>query len=116
MRQALYIRVLQQAAKTLGDHEALAVFLNVAPSVVEGWMNGSAPVPPGVFLTCVDHLLDWQFAYVRDLRFDETKGTGQSQESSAEARPMRREAEDFTRDGAGEQSALGHSDPGNWSR
>jgi hypothetical protein len=97
MRQALYIRVLRQTANTLGDHEALAVFLNVAPSVVERWMNGSAPIPPGVFLACVDHLIDWQFAYVRDLLFDETKGTGQSQEPSAEARPVRREAEDFAR-------------------
>ena len=97
MRQALYIRVLEQTANTLGDRDALAVFLNVAPSFVASWMNGSAPIPPGVFLACVDHLIDWQFAYVRDLLFDETKGTGQSQESSAEARPVRREAEDSAR-------------------
>jgi hypothetical protein len=105
MRQALYVRVLKQTAKTLGDHEALAVFLNVAPSVVERWMNGSVPIPPDVFLACVDHLIDWQFAYVRDLLFDETKGTGQSQQSSAEARPVRREAEDSARGDAGNRDS-----------
>ena len=97
MRQALYVRVLKQTAKTLGDHEALAVFLNVAPSVVERWMNGSVPIPPDVFLACVDHLIDWQFAYVRDLLFDGTKDAARSRESSAEAPPIRREAGDFTR-------------------
>ena len=101
MRQALYIRVLEQTANTLGDHDALAVFLDVPPSVVESWMNGSAPIPPGVFLACVDHLIDWQFAYVRDLLFDGTKDAARSRESSAEARPIRREAGDFTRGEAG---------------
>ena len=97
MRQALYIRVLEHTANNLGDRDALAVFLNVAPSVVEKWMNGSAAIPPEVFLACVDHLIDWQFAYVRDLPFDETRGAGPAEEPSAEARPVRREAGDFAR-------------------
>jgi len=42
---------------------------------------------------------------VRDLLFDETKGTGQSQESSAEARPVRREAEDSARGDAGNRDS-----------
>jgi len=97
MRPALYTRVLKQTATTLGDQEALAIFLDVAPSAVEKWMTGAAPIPQGVFLACVDHLLDWQFAYVRDLFFEETQGKGQSQGSPVVVLPSRREGEDFTR-------------------
>lgn len=97
MRQALYTRVLEQTATTLGDQDALAVFLNVAPSTVEKWMTGAAPVPLGVFLACVDRLLDWQFAHVRGLLLGEAKGTGQPQGPSAAVLPRRREGEDFTR-------------------
>lgn len=93
MRQALYTRVLEQTATTLGGQDALAAFLNVAPSIVEKWMTGAAPIPQGVFLACVDHLLDWQFAHVHDLFFGETQGKGQSQGSSAAALPSRREGE-----------------------
>lgn len=81
MRQGLYIRVLEQTATTLGGPDALAVFLDVAPCTVERWLAGSAPVPLGAFLTCVDHLIDWEFAHVRDLLFDETH--------SAASRPVR---------------------------
>jgi hypothetical protein len=93
MRQALYTRVLEQTATTLGGQEALAVFLNVAPALVEKWMTGAAPIPQDVFLACVDHLLDWQFAHLRDLFFGEPQGKGQSQGSSAAVRPSRQEGE-----------------------
>lgn len=96
MRQALYTRVLEQAATTLGGQDALAVFLNVAPSTVEKWMTGAAPIPTSVFLACADHLLDWQFAHVHDLFLGEAKGTGQPPGSSA-ALPRRPEPEDSTR-------------------
>ena len=105
MRQALYIRVLEQTATTLGDQDALAAFLNVAPSIVEKWMTGAAPIPLSVFLACVDHLLDWQFAHVRDLFFGEAKRTGQPPQSSPAVLPRRREGEDFTRGDAGNRDA-----------
>lgn len=93
MRQALYTRVLERTAATLGDQEALAVFLNVAPALVERWMTGAAPIPQDVFLACVDHLLDWEFAHVRDLPSGEAQGKGRSHESSAAVLPFRREGE-----------------------
>jgi hypothetical protein len=97
MRQALYTRVLEQTATTLGGQDALAVLLNVAPSTVQKWMTGAAPIPLGAFLACVDHLLEWQFAHVRDLFSGETQGKGRSQGSSAAVLPSRREGEDLTR-------------------
>lgn len=73
MRQDLYLRVLKKAAISLGGGDALAFFLGVAPATVETWLNGSAPVPTSAFLACVDHLIDWDFAHVRDSRFGEGK-------------------------------------------
>jgi hypothetical protein len=81
MPQALYLRVLRRAATTLGDGDALAVFLNVVPAKLEGWLSGVEPVPQDVFLACVDHLLDWEFAFARDQLFDETQGTRKSEDS-----------------------------------
>jgi hypothetical protein len=83
MPHALYIRVLRQAATTLGDGHALAVFLNVAPAKLEGWLSGAEPVPQDVFLVCVDHLLDWEFAFARDQLFGETQDTRKSEDSGS---------------------------------
>jgi hypothetical protein len=73
LRQELYLRVLRKAATSLGGHDALAVFLGVARSSLETWLNGSAPIPMDAFLACVDHLVDWDFAYVRDQHLGDTR-------------------------------------------
>ncbi len=73
MRQELYLRVLRKAAISLGGEDALAVFLGVAPGPLALWLNGSAPIPMDAFLACVDHLIDWDFAHVRDSHFGEAK-------------------------------------------
>ena len=58
MEQRAYRRVVERVAVLRGGAEQLAVLLRVSPSLVSRWVEGLAPVPPDVFLRCVDYLLD----------------------------------------------------------
>jgi hypothetical protein len=53
-----YRRIVARVALLTGGLERLAVTLGVPTGVVSQWIQGLAPVPPDMFLRCVDLLLD----------------------------------------------------------
>jgi hypothetical protein len=60
----LYRRVLVRVAYLIGGVDALAAFLEVPYTHLKLWIHGRAPVPPHVFLRCVDYLLDHHQSYL----------------------------------------------------
>jgi hypothetical protein len=55
-----YRRVVARVAILGGGIERLAVLLGVSSSLVTRWIEGLAPIPPDMFLRCVDLLLEQQ--------------------------------------------------------
>lgn len=53
-----YRRVLARVAILEGGIERLAVHLGVSSSLVTQWIEGLTPIPPDIFLRCVDLLLE----------------------------------------------------------
>jgi hypothetical protein len=55
--QAIHLRTVQRAAEMLGGSVALKRHLGVPMTHVSLWLQGMAPVPPDIFLRCVDIVL-----------------------------------------------------------
>lgn len=60
MEKLAYRRVVARVALLQGGVERLAGRLDVSSSLVTRWVEGLAPIPPDVFLRCVDLLLEHQ--------------------------------------------------------
>lgn len=58
MENESYRRVLARVAILEGGIERLAVHLGVSSSLVTQWIEGLTPIPPDIFLRCVDLLLE----------------------------------------------------------
>ena len=57
MPVAVHKRALHRAVEMTGGADALARQLQVPPSAVRFWLNGSSPLPDDIFLKLVDLLL-----------------------------------------------------------
>lgn len=58
MKKQVYSNLVARVAILEGGVERLAVLLHVSPSVVRHWVHGFAPIPPDVYVRCIDYLLD----------------------------------------------------------
>ena len=64
MRKTVHARVLERTAASLGGPDKLALYLKLPPVHIKVWLQDAAPVPPNVFLACVDYLLDRHLEHV----------------------------------------------------
>lgn len=58
MEQEAYRRIVARVALFEGGTDRLAILLGVSSGLVLQWIQGLAPIPPAMFLRCVDYLLD----------------------------------------------------------
>jgi hypothetical protein len=54
----VYRRTVERAIQTLGDEQRLAHYLRVPPGKLHAWRTGGEMPPLGIFLSCVELILD----------------------------------------------------------
>jgi hypothetical protein len=72
----VYRRAIERAVQLLGNEGRLARYLRVPANRLHAWRSGAENPPPGIFLNCVDLILDDERASTTQLYLPHGSGPG----------------------------------------